>query len=470
MDNQLIPKENFKKQILEAAIHEVISLQPFLGNMLQVLQIRVHDGIPTAAITYDPRIKSFLMYVNPNFFMSLSFDERVAVLLHEASHITNKHLISIFLGTIDRKDKSQQTEMMKWNLSMDVAINQYIKNLPKQAMRLDMFKKVGGGELEAQKHFEYYYENIDWEQAKKDFGENDCPVHGDGSNQQGSGEGENNEESQEAKGEGNGEDESEGEGNGSGQSSPGHNHGQNGSKCSCKNHKMATLDDHSMMNEDAQGVSQEELLKAAKDLFQRTIQKTVFSHSTIPGNVKDFLDEIDKKLSKINYKQLLQKVIRKSLPAMDRQNTWFRPSKRYAYQAPGSKDGLVPRVEIFIDTSGSISKTEMTEFLNEVDQILKNTKNETTLHLFHTNCYYTTKFRRGQTAEDLKIESGGTDLQDCFEKMKKRRADLVVFLTDGYFGDVQTDKNLTYKTLFVISRNGTVKHPLERLGQTVQVI
>jgi predicted metal-dependent peptidase len=462
--------------LIENTIYHALDKQPFIGNMMQLLQIRYSSQIPTAGITYDVKAKNFILYLNKDFFKKLSTTERCAVFFHEIYHVLHKHLTSISM----QKYLDNPQEKLKWNISMDLAINQYIEGLPTHAMTLDKFKAVGGAKLEVERPFEYYYDVIDWDQAKKDFkGQSNpnCPVHGNGKSQGGKsqgGKGEKNEgqEKQEGKGQGNEESKADSEkdngdaasGSGAGESQ----HADTGKGCSCQG-GLFPLDEHEMMDEAQSNASEEEILKAMGDLFRRTMQKTQYGHSTAPKFVQDLLNEIDKRLSAIDYRKILAKAIRKSLPAADRTNTWFRPSKRYGYQAPGRKDGQVPNVHMFIDTSGSISVEELNEFLSEVDEILKNTKSSTVVNLFHTSVYFTTKFKRGYGVDKLSLQSGGTDLQDCFNKLKKTKCDVAIFLTDGYYGDIEMNYKPHFNTVFVISKNGQLKHPLERLGESVKV-
>lgn len=454
--------------MIENTIYYALEKQPFIGNMLQILHIKYASWLPTAGITYDVKAKSFIMFINKEFFESLSTGERCAIFFHEIYHVLHKHLVNIS----QKLYVSSQEEKMKWNISMDLAINQFIENLPKQAMMPEKFKALNGAKLELERPFEYYYDSIDWEQAKKDFGHKpdpNCPVHGKGQGQGMSMPGEGQSGEQEGSGEGEGkESEQEGQGSGEGQGDP-HQHGKTGKQCSCKG-GLSPLDDHSLMDESQSNASEEEMLKAMGDLLRRTQQKTQYGYSTAPKFIQDLLSEIDKRLSSIDYRRILAKAIRKSLPAMDRTNTWYRPSKRFGYQAPGTKDGLVANVNIFVDTSGSISVDELNEFLSEIDEILKTTKSQSTVHLFHTNVYFSTKFKRGYGVDKLSLQSGGTDLQDCFDKLKKMKTDIAVFLTDGYYSDVNVDYTPHFNSIFVISKNGDQNHPLKRFGDTVKVI
>lgn len=437
--------------MIENAIYSILDKNPFIGNMLQLLNIRVSNQLPTAGVMFNPKSKTFEMLINKQFFSDLSTEERGAVFMHELYHILHKHLTSIHYSRYSASSDAK----LKWNIAMDLSINQLIPNLPKQAMTLEMFKDKNGKDLKPEMSFEYYEDAIDWDKAKKDHGSKgdpNCPVHGNGASQDASGQEQG---------------ENEGEGEGSGQSNQ-HEHSQSGKQCSCKG-GLFPLDDHDLMSASQSNASDEEMMGAINDLMKRTQQKSQYGYSQTPKFIQDLMNEIDRRLSTIDYKKLLSKVLRKSVAADDRQSTWLRPSKRYGYQASGTKNAEAPKVTIFLDTSGSISVDELNEFMNEVDAILKNTKSVVDVTLFHTTPYFTTKFRRGQGVEKLSLQSGGTDLQGCFDQLDKKSVDVVVFLTDGHYSDCDVKKSLHYTPIFVISKNGTTEHPLKRLGTTIKI-
>lgn len=75
---------------------------------------------PTAALVYDTKNEEFTMYVNADFFNSLSDLEVKGVLRHELYHFINGHL------TFRRKRPPR-----RWNIATDLAINSIIvKNTP----------------------------------------------------------------------------------------------------------------------------------------------------------------------------------------------------------------------------------------------------------------------------------------------------------------------------------------------------
>lgn len=121
---------------------------PFYHELITSFEIIEDDSIETAGVTYDENINNIVLYINPKFFNTLSFNEQIAVLTHEIQHITNYHIV-----------RGKGKDHFIYNMGSDMAINQFIKNLPKGCLfpTWRMKKKDSA---------EYYY-NILNKHAKK---------------------------------------------------------------------------------------------------------------------------------------------------------------------------------------------------------------------------------------------------------------------------------------------------------------
>ena len=225
----------------------------------------------------------------------------------------------------------------------------------------------------------------------------------------------------------------------------------------------------------ADGAEEGDVLDATGDLVKRAMIKNSFTHSTMPESIKDLLETIEKRKNELNYKRIILSAIKRSASGHDRRSTWNRPNKRYGTKAPGTKIGLLPKLEIFLDSSGSISIEELSEFLNIVDEFLKCGARICNINMFHTSNYYSSKYKVGQRYMLTKsVESGGTDLEESISKIIKVRPDLSIIITDGYYSDVNFEKMLkpTQKpsqVLFIISKGGQIDHPLKRLGSSILI-
>lgn len=445
---EMVPADE-QSQCLATAIFHVVKLNTFMGSVLQCMNITYTHMLPTAGVMFNAEVKRWDLMINPYFFCrKLNKLQREAVLLHELYHITHKHPLRIPFMNLS----THKRQLM--NIGMDMAINQFIKNLPDGCPQCPP-RKPGefGGQCsnedccgsgiflkdffdtdpktnkqtpwDSKREAEYYYEKL--------LERFDDP---DPNDQQGQGQG-------------------QGQG---GQNGQGGNAGGGAQSGDMPN----TTDVH---NWDG-SAEEKDMLEATEDLVKRAMVKTRFGHDDLPAHIKELLDHIETRKAQLNYKALILAAMKKSLPANFRIKSWSRKSRRFGNKAPGNRDGEQPKLDNYVDTSGSISIEEANEFLDIVDEFLRVGAKECMLNMFHTRNYYREKYKRGQRIKREDIESGGTCLQSSFETVAKYRPDLAIFLTDGYYGHVDTKRLVGPNgrfpnTVFIISKQGTVDHPFK---------
>jgi predicted metal-dependent peptidase len=221
-----------------------------------------------------------------------------------------------------------------------------------------------------------------------------------------------------------------------------------------------------------------EILDATEDLVKRAMVKQGLSYDDLPSTVKDLLDSIKSRRSELNYKALILSAIKRSASGHDRAFSWTRRSRRFGNKAPGTKEGHLPKLSLFLDTSGSISVEELCNFLDIVDEFLKVGSRKCELNLFSDTNYYTDKYRLADRAMQEKIKKsvsmGGTCLESSLKRIAESRPDLSIILTDGCYSDVDFESWLKPgqsmpQVLWVISKDGQENHPLARLGQTIKI-
>jgi predicted metal-dependent peptidase len=390
--------EQDKQRAIQSAIYYLTSSQPFYGGLLQELVMKFTNRVPTAGITFNKNMNQYEIHINPDFFCNLSTNQRVAVLHHEILHFTNKHLFRLPFLSASEEDRSL------YNMAGDMAINQYITDLPEGCIDVkDWNCEVGNPPtLEGfpkLQSMETYYELL------KDNQKNNKEQH----------------------------------------------------------NKYKPFDEHDWEKLDED--TKQKMLEEARKVLNRTIEKTSFSHTSIPDSIKDLLSEIEVMSAKINYKQILKQVIKRKVSASDRENTWKRPNKRYGIAAPGTRVGMLPKLSMFVDTSGSISHIEMNQFLDIISGFLKAGSRECQLILWHTSIYSKKKFRLMDKVVDKEIESGGTDINCVLQEIKISNPNLSIILTDGYYesSSIKPDSEI----IWVISKGGNIDHPLKNLGKTV---
>lgn len=222
-----------------------------------------------------------------------------------------------------------------------------------------------------------------------------------------------------------------------------------------------------------------EMLDATEELVKRAMVKQSMGYDNLPASVRELLDSIKQRRAELNYKSLILAAIKRSASGHDRTNSWTRRSRRFGNKSPGTKDGNLPKLSLYLDTSGSISTEELTEFLGVVDEFLKVGSRSCEVNLFSDSNYYTSKYKLGDRSMQDQIKKnvsmGGTSLESSLQKMLSAKADLAIVITDGYYSDVEYEAWLRAgqkfpQVLWVISSGGTEEHPLKRLGQTVKII
>lgn len=423
--------------------------------------------LPTAGVMFNAEVKRWDLLINPYFFCKrLSEKHRKAVLLHELYHITHKHPLRMpFI-----KLSVHKRQLM--NIAMDMSINQFIKDIPDGCPSCpppnsgqpcenkdccgrgiilrdfyDTDEKTGKQiPWQDRREFEYYYSKL--------LERFDDPDPSDTGDQQGDGEGE---------GEGDGEGEpGEGDGQGQGNAGGGADTGD----------LPQTTDVHHWDGAGDEG----DMLEATEDLVKRAQVKSRFGYDELPGHIKELLEHIKSRKAELNYKAILLAAMKASLPANFRKKSWTRKSRRFGNMAPGTKNGEQPKLENFIDTSGSISIEEANEFLDIVDEFLKIGARKCSLNMFHTRNYYREDYKRGQRIKREDIQSGGTCLEESMKSIAKHRPDLSIILTDGYYSDVDVEawvgaNGQFPNVVFIISKDGTTEHPFKnrKWARTVKI-
>lgn len=393
----------------------------YYGFVLQCMAVKFTDAqlIPgqrmTAGVCWEDKTKRFMLVIGIDYFISLTPRERVAVLIHELSHITQKHVFRPFPS--DANDKRIQ------NIAMDLVINQTIRNLPEHACFIKDFKTASGELFPKDRTTEVYQYLL-----KQDGAQMKKPGTGDGTGKP--------------------------------------------EEWMPIPKELVNQDAHEW---EIDGVSFDpntkegrEKLEAVKDLLKRgqTKQEMAQGYSQLPKGIEEIIQEIGDTLKKFDAREILKHALRKSIPSRNSIGTWKRPSRRWGWQGKGTKSDSLPSVAIYSDNSGSISTQELQEQLDVIKGFFKNGVREMQMYSFHTSIYKKEKVTKTFKFEN--IEGGGTDLQCVVDQIRKAPADINIVLTDGCYSDVDCVR--LPQTIFIISKSGHVDHPLKRLGKTVHYV
>lgn len=360
----------------EAAVIQLLREKPFFAKLVMTMKKDFAFQIPTAAVSV--KSTGVTLHLNKEFFNSLTPRERIAILLHESLHLVHGH-------TCRFKDFNPMDHGTA-NVACDVAINQFIPDLPKKiSMPTTDGKTVEGEPITYEKLLkvmpdllpkqssEYYFNKIKQEQQK----------------------------------------------NGSGQSQ-----------------EYMIVDDHGQWSET--DLTPEQMEKLVKGHVKAVLETC--SDKERQDVDKTVIDELYR--SDVNWKQQLRNFFCNAEETFT-EATRKKRNRRYGILQPGSKNEQKLCLGIAVDTSGSISDEQLNMFFGEIDRIYD--ENTMVLHVMEAdtriqNCY---RYKKG-----MKIEAkgrGGTAYNPAFIKAKQLKVDALI-----YMGDMDSSDNINERPKFPV--------------------
>jgi predicted metal-dependent peptidase len=297
-----------KQQSLSKIGKELMLKEPYYGFFLIMLN-KLWDSkrVPTAGVSKNGI--NYQLAINPEFWESLSDPHRLGLLKHELLHIAFGHLTTFFKFSDKRLA----------NVAMDMEINQYIDKeyLPEGGIDIDNYEDLN---LDRKAGCRYYYDKLKQLQDEKN---------------------------------------------------------KNGT---CGNEPMdelldniesGNIPDHSTWEEF------EDLSEAEQKLIERQLQKvlsdakeqTIKKRGTVPGEIEGviIIEEIVK--PKFNWRGYLRRFTGVSTKVFTKK---IRRKENRRFEAnPGLKVKMRQHMLLAIDTSGSVSDSELQEFMSEIYHIYK---------------------------------------------------------------------------------------------------
>ena len=369
-----------KDESLSKVSKHLILRNPFYGLFLLMLQKQWTNSkkqIPTAAVGRNGI--GFKLYINEEFWTSLSDDHKQGLLQHELIHIAFEHLIHF----------NHMTNHKIANIAMDLEINQYIEPgyLPPGGQVLSLYPEL---KLLPKQGSQYYYDEL--MKAAKD---ESCEAL----NQQLA------------------------QGNGEGGSIivnvPG------------LGNVEIILDPHGTWAEmsDLSEAEQKLIQKQVEHILSEVADQVVKSRGTIPGEFAEIIKRIQNpEPPKFDWKGYLRSFIGGS-NKVDTRKTRRKESKRYAGN-PALKIKKKRRILVGLDTSASVITLELKEFTGELLHVSK-TGTEVVVAQCDSSISKVHKF---DPKEDITIYGReGTDFTpvvDYYNEHKDEFACLIYF-TDG---------------------------------------
>lgn len=139
-------------------LKKLLISDPYYGMFMMSLDKQETTEVPTLAVGLNGI--NVVLYINPEFWFSLSLDERFGVCKHEMLHLCFMHLVT----------QDKYADHKRDNIATDAEINQYInpKHLPKGGITLELLKNEFGLNLLEKQGRDYYYKALDGK-VKEDY-------------------------------------------------------------------------------------------------------------------------------------------------------------------------------------------------------------------------------------------------------------------------------------------------------------
>ena len=397
---------------IEAIKRKMLVKYPFFGSVVANVNYKENRKIPTAGTDGQT------IHYNPDFLKKLKPDEQTFMFAHEVCHIAFDPI---------RRSEGQNPEV--WNTATDGVINQLLKR--------DGLKLVEGV-VDITEAINYDAEQL-YDKLLKEKQQSQGQSASEDSQKQN-------------------ENQSQGQGTSSSESNPSeeqnHDIGHDTHsmwKDAVKKQKEAESKDKKESQWDEQ---QTEEQKQQKERLQQEIDKIskMGEQSAFNKNLEEKRKELEalrQVLSQqamgagtsTNRNQIIINDIGKSKPIIDWRYV-LRETIQYdvdwSYKNAYVEDGVVsanleeqpiPETEIVLDTSGSINKLLLKNFLRECKNILQHSKVK--VGCFDTEFYGFHEIRTEEDIENMRFEGGGgTDFDVAVQAFTRRVENKIIF-TDG---------------------------------------
>lgn len=296
-----------KQKSLSKISKELMLKEPYYGFFLIMLNKVWRKDLPTAGVSKNGI--NFQLAINEDFWTGLSEMHQMGLLKHELLHIAFGHLTSF---------KSFKNHRLA-NVAMDMEINQYIEKdwLPQGGINIDDYEDLN---LERKAGCRYYYDKLNQFQDEKD-------KNGTCGN-----EGMDKLLDQVANGEG-----------------PDH----------------STWGEFEDLSEAEQKLIEKQLQKVLSDAKEQTIKK----RGNVPGEIEGVIVIEEIVAPKFDWRGYIRRFTGVSTKVFTKKIR--RKENRRFFDNPGLKIKMKQHMLLAIDTSGSVSDSELQEFMGEIHHIYK---------------------------------------------------------------------------------------------------
>ena len=347
---------------------ELMFDEPFYGLLLVSLNKVFDESVKTACVSVSGI--SFSLKIAPTFWHSLSPIQKKGLLKHELMHLAFFHLT----------DYDHLVNRLIANYAMDIEINQYIDSswLPENGLGLHSFPEL---KLKPKQGTKYYYDKL-------------LELHDD-VKQKLTSAAENGDTSIEL---------------------------PDGTNITLTNHDWGDVES---LDEGTQRVIREQL----KGILISTAETVQKNKGSVPGEFAEILNALlEEPESKFDWKGYIRRFSGKSVKIYTKKSR-RKLSKRYEGN-PGLKIKQKKHILVAIDTSGSVSKSELTEFLSEIYHLQKTGSEVTIIHC-DTAISHVDKYVHGK--EYVIHGRGGTSFQPVIDYYNEhiKNISCLIYFTDG---------------------------------------
>jgi predicted metal-dependent peptidase len=336
----------------------------------------------------------FVLYFNPLLFLPLSVDQMFTTIQHEILHLVSMHLQRA-------KDMQGKYRKLVINLAMDLTVNNYLTNLPPDAVDLATVNKRYSIDLKPYESLEFYADALE-KAIRADKINNPQEDEGDSSSE---------------------------------------------TEAGAAVSKFLPEKTHDLW--EAGEPVEDSVLNS---FLEQYVEGS--ARGNLSGHVADLVKILRDTVNELPWPRYLRKML--GSVATGYKHTTARRNRRQPERAdlPGSLRRYQPKVGVALDISGSISDGEFKQAMKEVLGLVRTYKQPITVMECDDRLRRVYKVRSFQDIKDRFKEKAGTAYSPVIERSNKEKFDLLVYFTDG-----QGEKKLTveprgYKILWVLSGDG----------------
>jgi predicted metal-dependent peptidase len=388
-----------KAQSLSKISKDLMLKEPYYGFFLIMLNKVWRKDLPTAGVSKQNI--NYQLAINEEFWTGLSDDHKMGLLKHELLHIAFGHLVSF----------SSFSNKKLANVAMDMEINQYIEDswLPEGGIKLEDYADLN---LDKKAGCRYYYDQLLRLQDEKD------------------------------------------------------KNGTTGNDAMDKlldNVASGDIPDHSTWEEfdDMTDAEKKLIEKQVQKILQDAKEQTVKKRGNVPGEIENLIVVEEFTAPKFDWKGYLRRFTGVSTKVFTKKIR--RKENRRYEDNPGLKIKMRQHMLLAIDTSGSVSNDELTEFMNEIHHIHKAGVDITVVQC--DTSIRSIEPYKGKN--EIKVFGrGGTEFDpvlDYYNANLKKYTSLVYF-TDG---ECYTSVKPKSKVLWVLSERSSMNEDLP--GQVIKL-